>query len=929
MQASRRRPTQLSQFTIQKYKNNMKKLFAIYLLLSVCFASYGQSTLPVGSKVISNTHYQAPDGKIYLFKGTQYAPNAYFLITNKVTIDSLLNLKVDKVTGKQLSTEDYSTAEKSKLLGIAPNATANSTDAFLLGRVNHTGTQTPSTILQDVLNRFVTDSEKASWNAKVTTEADPVFTAQKGAVNGVATLNGLGKIPNAQIPALALVDTYVVGSEAAMLALSTAEQGDVAIRTDLSKTFMLTNNAPGIAANWKELLSPIIPNETDPIWGASASAGITPANIASWNAKAPIASPVFTGVPTAPTAIAGTNTTQLATTAFVMANAPSGSYLPLSGGTLTGDLIRQTGALSARLAQDGLYSIGGELILQAPATHRIRMFAGGAEAYEITSAGNHNFKTGAATFGGALSGTTATFSSSRSSAYILEAYNTNTVAGTSFGMFIKAGTNASDLALNINNAANTVSLFQVLGNGAVNVAGALSGTSATFNAGVTLASSNMVLTGTSSTNLTDQTQIKWNDLNGNQLGKLISRRGATGNEGVMRMHVSNADVLSQTWNSDGSTALSGALTGTSATFSAPMTITTSGGNILAFRRGLDAQIQLYQDGTNYGFYNTSAGLNDLLIHNTTGAVTLRASLTGASATFSGILYGSRIDVRSGNSLLFWNPTNVEYRGVYSDASNNLIFNQGGAAKQTFTTGGGLDLTGALNGTSATFTSNVNSNTAYRLAGWDAMGYVGGTGLHIGGYNMAQWQSINFYTNGPLRYTIDAAGNNTWTGSGSFSGSITSTSGAIYANGTTSSNSVGGGSLLQIYNSVAARGWIQQLNGSQGLSWFHLNSTWTDVIQFSATGAITATGFFESSDLRYKDIISRTTSTSGFDMIKFKWKPELKRDALTHYGYVAQEVEKVYPDQVATDDKGYKSVNYTEVLVKKIADLENRIKQLEK
>ena len=37
--------------------------------------------------------------------------------------------------------------------------------------------------------------------------------------------------------------------------------------------------------------------------------------------KAPLASPSLTGTPTAPTAIAGTNTTQIATTAFVLANA--------------------------------------------------------------------------------------------------------------------------------------------------------------------------------------------------------------------------------------------------------------------------------------------------------------------------------------------------------------------------------------------------------------------------------------------------------------------------------------------------------------------------------------------------------------------------------------------------------------------------------
>lgn len=45
--------------------------------------------------------------------------------------------------------------------------------------------------------------------------------------------------------------------------------------------------------------------------------------------KADLASPIFTGTPTAPTAAAGTNTTQVATTAFVQATLPtSGAYTP-------------------------------------------------------------------------------------------------------------------------------------------------------------------------------------------------------------------------------------------------------------------------------------------------------------------------------------------------------------------------------------------------------------------------------------------------------------------------------------------------------------------------------------------------------------------------------------------------------------------------
>lgn len=55
--------------------------------------------------------------------------------------------------------------------------------------------------------------------------------------------------------------------------------------------------------------------------------------------KADIASPTFTGAPAAPTATAGTDTTQVATTAFVEAAVTAvgiGSYLPKSGGAMTG-----------------------------------------------------------------------------------------------------------------------------------------------------------------------------------------------------------------------------------------------------------------------------------------------------------------------------------------------------------------------------------------------------------------------------------------------------------------------------------------------------------------------------------------------------------------------------------------------------------------
>lgn len=82
---------------------------------------------------------------------------------NASSIEGLEQSKVDKVDGKQLSTEDYSTAEKTKLSGIQAGATANATNAQLRDRATHTGVQAIGTVsgLQDELdsiNALVADA---------------------------------------------------------------------------------------------------------------------------------------------------------------------------------------------------------------------------------------------------------------------------------------------------------------------------------------------------------------------------------------------------------------------------------------------------------------------------------------------------------------------------------------------------------------------------------------------------------------------------------------------------------------------------------------------------------------------------------------------------------------------------------------------------
>jgi hypothetical protein len=73
--------------------------------------------------------------------------------------------------------------------------------------------------------------------------------------DGYAGLDSNGKIAGSQLPAIAITDTFVVNSEAAMLALDT-QVGDVAIRTDILKSFILAVEPATTLGNWQELLAP-------------------------------------------------------------------------------------------------------------------------------------------------------------------------------------------------------------------------------------------------------------------------------------------------------------------------------------------------------------------------------------------------------------------------------------------------------------------------------------------------------------------------------------------------------------------------------------------------------------------------------------------------------------------------------------------------
>ena len=85
----------------------------------------------------------------------------------------------------------------------------------------------------------------------------------------VVLLDSNGKLPTSVLPAIAITDTFVANSQAAMLALN-AQEGDVCIRTDVSRSYILKATPASVLANWQELLSPT----SDPVVSVNNKHGV-------------------------------------------------------------------------------------------------------------------------------------------------------------------------------------------------------------------------------------------------------------------------------------------------------------------------------------------------------------------------------------------------------------------------------------------------------------------------------------------------------------------------------------------------------------------------------------------------------------------------------------------------------------------------------
>ena len=208
-------------------------------------------------------------------------------IANGVIVNADVNASAaidkTKISGTAITAADTGTVTNAMLAGSIANGKL-ATDP--LARANHTGTQLAATVsdfdTQVRTNRLdqmaaptgsvSANSQKITNLATATTSTDAInkdyVDSKIGAANGIASLDAGGKVPASELPDIAISDTSVVVSEAAMLAL-TAEVGDIAVRTDVNKTFILKTAGASTLANWQELLTP-----TDAVTSVDGQTGV-------------------------------------------------------------------------------------------------------------------------------------------------------------------------------------------------------------------------------------------------------------------------------------------------------------------------------------------------------------------------------------------------------------------------------------------------------------------------------------------------------------------------------------------------------------------------------------------------------------------------------------------------------------------------------
>lgn len=778
----------------------MKKYFLLLLFTAI---SYAQTNGVTKLKITANPEktaatrvvvQDAATGEVgYVNKTTIVTLDATNTTTGKIQLSGDLGGTATLPTVPGLATKENTIAPGTTSQYYRGDKTWQTLDktAVGLGNVDNTSD----------LNKPISTATQTALNLKEN-------SANKNVANGYAGLGSDGKLISSQLPSITISDTFVVGSQSAMLAV-TAETGDVAVRTDLNKSFILKGTNPAVLTDWQELLSP-----TSTVTSVFGRTGAVTAQSGDYTTAQ----------------VTETTNKKYQTDAQALYNDATSSIQTQLNNKIAGD-----GTTNYVSKFFGTKLIGNSLLYDNGSSVRLGTTAGAGDELLMVS----------------MNGTTNT------QAINVKDQNASANAST-FMVFRKS----DDTFLGNIRRNGTENSLYVGGN------------------------ENLIL-GTGGN--TERLRV-------NSSGQLEVKGGST---------AANAQALIT--NSD-----------TDFNFYASNTSGVNKNINFLYNGGSGQAMKIATNGFVSIGASSPAQKLDVFgisrISNTTPALQLFNTTSGDNW---GTIQGEA-DAGTGGKMVFYTKRNGN-----SENAKMIITESGNVGIGTTNPDGKLNVyTGASVTNATAFNAGDGSNSLKYLPYTGAGSYndlsVAGGGLLLGNINsklaIGTWNGTGIQF-GPINTLISG---NVGIGTSAPSGKLTVKENYTSLEFNTEqykSQILSFDRDLGSYRNLEFRGgdFIFSPSDSEKM---RLNSSGN----LTVAGSVTATGFFQSSDLRLKDIISRDG-----DVIKYKWKD--KRDNKIHIGYVAQEVQKENPDQVNADDKGILSVNYIEILVEKIRKLEKEIELL--
>lgn len=338
----------------------------------------------------------------------------------------------------------------------------------------------------------------------------------------------------------------------------------------------------------------------------------------------------------------------------------------------------------------------------------------------------------------------------------------------------------------------------------------------------------------------------------------------------------------------------------------------------------------YQSGLN----NTSAGVNTFV-----GYEAGQATTTGNNNTFLGAQAGNT------NSTGIYNTDIGSAAGLASTGAFNTLVGTGSAVRLS---------SGNLNTCIGTYAGQQIGTGSSNIYIGEQFNNINWANSCSGSNNINMGPSAGRLTSGSYNTFIGNAGYNTTIGSyniflGEVAG-ISNTTGDhntligygadVGAANLTNAIAIGAGAIVNASNALILGNAVNVGIGCSAPQYtLHVIGDIASSATVRSTNAVVTGAITACSDIRFKQNI-KPLSASLENVLKLQgvnylWKtkefPQKNFNEKNQIGFIAQDIEKIYPEVVFTDLDGYKSVDYsklTPVLVEAIKEQQQLIKQLQ-